>query len=102
MACNTDELDGEQPNECPQCGGTVYREPRLTGGTEKQHRNGSLAGYACQDCTWSEDSPQTAAIQDGTTECPGCGDEADRSHVATYGKCHDCMLHQHRDAAGSQ
>jgi len=47
---NSEVARDEKPGECPECGGSVYREPMCVHGGP----NETTSGWACLDCTWYE------------------------------------------------
>lgn len=105
---STDSTTDGNPDSCPDCGGDVYYEPFLTGGTKNAFRNGRCSGYACLDCTWSELNGSTEASPDNTTDtddyserissCKGCGEDVPDSDLRKGG-CPECWekVGEHRD-----
>jgi hypothetical protein len=77
----TENSDATKPEECPECGGTIYREPNICHGTQYE----ATSGWACMDCTWSKIDPSSGR------ELPR---EAARGsaneQLASMGPCPDC------------
>ena len=49
----------EDRTECPECGGDIYYEPRITHGSEYE----PTGGHVCLDCTWSVIDPDSATSE---------------------------------------
>jgi len=91
VGCTANETAPDRKQECPECGGDVYYEPWLHGGTEYEFHNGHTSGWACDDCSWSEPH-STPDDQQAEIECPrdDCDNETKRYKVEANGKCDSC------------
>ena len=83
-------------DECPKCGGDVYYEPMLRGGTRNEFHAGDCSGYACTDCSWHE-TPSRSTDTSGVT-CTECGGDVTRHEIYKHDAvCSDCDTDEFTD-----
>ena len=67
-------------SECPECGGGVYYEPRITNGTQYE----PTGGHACLDCSWTQIDPDSADPR------PRAARTANRVNTLENATCDEC------------
>ena len=92
-----DDTELEQGGDCPECGGdnTLYYEPWIRGGTEREFRNGDTGGIACMGCPFTHQKQQPHPPDAEPVECreDDCTTENPPA-LMTKGRCDECARQQ--------
>lgn len=93
------QSESDRPEECPECGGDVYREPMCVHGGP----NETTSGWACHDCHWydlddSEHSGREPSLAEdrvdlgrfGTHSTEEEGFDSDQKQFRLEDACPDC------------